>query len=662
MKKSNINILRTIPALLLFVLSASCSQDDIEQSVPLPHGQYPLDLTVSVEGMKSRAAGKDNWKDGDEIGVKIGSDDEIGRYTLDKDGNVSIEESAHILHWKTTTPATVNAWYPSEPQTNVSIADQSKLSDFSSIDYLAATAENQSYKNTVGLTFKHRMAKVRCLLTTADERQVSYYDLSDATVTFYGCTVASFAEGELTGDAFGEIIPVKGFLTREALLVPADMTGKELFRIDFNVGGYDKSFSYIPDGDFANLQPGISYDFSVTLSRDEMVVNAISASWDGNEENIKSEPIPISLYFSDDLTQEIFESYADRSQNIYWDDGEECYKAEDNTFTISLTLDEDGGNFMKGFKVTEGIVSVNRVRVENRHVFTFKSNSEKVCIEYGDYVQEGDFIYSNGKWRPDLFNNTAVNDDGDEEDPEIRDEDLEDLNKNPNFGYGYDYNGEEWECIGVVFKVGPGNGDTVENYGGRLETIHGYAVALHDVSAPDEIGNWGGGLKGDAKDAETAIGLYDSFTDLYNGYTNTQKMLQIAAANTSQIDREGEPAYWVFYKLNDYNKTVKAPESSSPWYLPSIGQLNDLYKFSGRRERLLMAGGEEFILSDVGIFPYESTKFDTFGAKYWSSTQHTRDLVWVFRFQGGKVGKSLKLGVSLGSRSSLSRARAVLTF
>ncbi|MDE6310989.1 MAG: fimbrillin family protein [Muribaculaceae bacterium] len=671
MKKSNINILRTIPALLLFVLSASCSQDDIEQSVPLPHGQYPLDLTVSVEGMKSRAAGKDNWKDGDEIGVKIGSDDEIGRYTLDKDGNVSIEESAHILHWKTTTPATVNAWYPSEPQTNVSIADQSKLSDFSSIDYLAATAENQSYKNTVGLTFKHRMAKVRCLLTTADERQVSYYDLSDATVTFYGCTVASFAEGELTGDAFGEIIPVENVHNHEALLVPADMTGKELFRIDFNVDGYDKSFSYIPDDDFANLQPGTSYFFTVALSRDEMVVKAISASWDGEPEKIDSESIPISLHFSDDLTREIFEYYADHSENIDWSFEDECYKVHGTTFTISLTLDENGENFLKGFNVTEGMVSVNRVRIENRHVFTFKSNSENVCLEYGDYIQAGDFLYSNGKWRPDLFNNIDVIDDGDdenddEEDTEINDGDLEDLNRNPNYGYGYNEyktdEDEKWECIGVVFKVGPGRSDKVENYDGRLETIHGYAVALHDVSAPDEIGNWGGGLKGDAKDAETAIGLYDSFTDLYNGYTNTQKMLQIAAANTSQIDREGEPAYWVFYKLNDYNKTVKAPESSSPWYLPSIGQLNDLYKFSGRRERLLMAGGEEFILSDVGIFPYESTKFDTFGAKYWSSTQHTRDLVWVFRFQGGKVGKSLKLGVSLGSRSSLSRARAVLTF
>ncbi|MDE6299863.1 MAG: fimbrillin family protein, partial [Muribaculaceae bacterium] len=168
MNKYNKYILQTIKALLLLGLVASCSQDDVEQNEILPAGQYPLDLTVSVEGMKSRASGKDNWKDGDEIGVRIGSDREVGRYALDKEGNVAIDKSTNILHWKTTSPATVKAWYPAEPQTDVSIANQSGLSDFSSIDYLTATAENQSYKNPVDLPFKHQMAKVRCVLNTQD--------------------------------------------------------------------------------------------------------------------------------------------------------------------------------------------------------------------------------------------------------------------------------------------------------------------------------------------------------------------------------------------------------------------------------------------------------------------------------------------------------------
>ncbi|MDE6582743.1 MAG: fimbrillin family protein, partial [Duncaniella sp.] len=176
MKKYNINILLPMAALLLCLAATSCSQDDFEQGTPLAPGQYPLDLTVSVEGMKSRADGKERWKAGDEIGVRIGSDTNLGRYTLNSDGSVNIDNSAKILHWKTTSPATVKAWYPADPQTGVSIADQSKLSDLSSIDYLAAAAENQSYKNSVDLTFKHQMAKVSCYLSTADERDIDSYE------------------------------------------------------------------------------------------------------------------------------------------------------------------------------------------------------------------------------------------------------------------------------------------------------------------------------------------------------------------------------------------------------------------------------------------------------------------------------------------------------
>ncbi len=664
MNKYNKYILQTIEALLLSVLVASCSLDDVEQSLPLPPGQYPLDLTVSVEGMKSRALGKDSWTEGDEIGVRIGSDANLGRYTLNSDGSVNIDKSANLLHWKNTSSATVKAWYPSEPKTDVSIADQAKLSDLSSIDFLAATAENQSYKKAVGLTFKHQMAKVKCMLKSADTDEISSKELANATVTFNGCTVASFVEGELTGNYFGDISPIKSGNTYEALLVPADMRGKELFRINLKVRGYDKSFSYIPDDDYADLKPGTSYVFNVTLRRDKLVVNAISASWDGESEEISAESIPLNLY----LPKEFFDlldsgqleisEHAKPSTELDREDitpEDDKYLVDGNTFTISLTLDDDGENFIKGFNVIEGVASVNRVRLEDKHVFTFKANTESVRLEYGDYMQVGDYLYTNGKWRPDIVGlDLSGNDDDDGE--------GESGNKNPSYGYGYD-DGEEWKCIGVIFKVGPGNGDTVENYDGRLETIHGYAVALHDAAAPDSIGNWGGCLDDGVRDAEAAIGLYYNFTDLYNGYTNTQKMLPIANDKKDKYDRFGEElAYWAFYKLNDYNETVEVPEYFSPWYLPSIGQLSDLYKFTGRRERLLKAGGEDFILSDVGIFPFGGPRFDLAGSKYWSSTQQTRDTVWVFRFQTGKPDKVTKLGVTPGSRYSLSRVRAVLTF
>ncbi|MDE6769715.1 MAG: fimbrillin family protein, partial [Muribaculaceae bacterium] len=383
---------------------ASCSQSEFDdwQGEPLPVGKYPLTFTASVDRMKTRADGKDNWIDGDSIGVRIGESDAVGKYKLNANG--AIKQAVEPLHWQNSATANVTAWFPFEPQTDISIADQSGLSDFSSIDYLAATAEDQSYKNSVGLIFKHQMAKIRCVLKSANTNIISTNEMKNAAITFKGYTIASFAEGVLTGSDFKEIIPVKSDLTHEALLVPTNMAGKELFRIDLKVGGYDKSYSYIPDGDDIDLQPGTSYVFTVTLSRDNMVVSKISASWDGKEENIFPQPIPLKLYLSDDLPEGFFEGNADFSENFRgWDDEEECYKVEDsNTFTISLMLDDDGENFMKGFNVTEGVASINRVRFKDRHVFTIKANTEVLRLEYGDYMQVGDYLYTNGKWRPDI--------------------------------------------------------------------------------------------------------------------------------------------------------------------------------------------------------------------------------------------------------------------
>ncbi|MDE5881992.1 MAG: hypothetical protein K2H60_09700, partial [Muribaculaceae bacterium] len=108
---------------------------------------------------------------------------------------------------------------------------------------------------------------------------------------------------------------------------------------------------------------------------------------------------------------------------------------------------------------------------------------------------------------------------------------------------------------------------------------------------------------------------------------------------------------------------VKVPDYFSTWYLPSIGQLKDLYDFAGRRERLVMAGGEDFILSDVGIFEYNDSRFDTWGSKYWSSTQAPNGSAWIFRFEGRQADIVVKRVVSSNRRrGNQSRVRTVLTF
>lgn len=101
-------------ALLLCASAASCSQDDMPQTggTPLPEGEYPLTLTASVDGMNTRATGKDAWVDGDMIGVRIGTDDATGCYELNSDG--SMKNVITPVYWQNTASSTVTAWYPYE--------------------------------------------------------------------------------------------------------------------------------------------------------------------------------------------------------------------------------------------------------------------------------------------------------------------------------------------------------------------------------------------------------------------------------------------------------------------------------------------------------------------------------------------------------------------
>ena len=116
------------------------------------------------------------------------------------------------------------------------------------------------------------------------------------------------------------------------------------------------------------------------------------------------------------------------------------------------------------------------------------------------------------------------------------------------------YQFTENPCIGVVFKVGVGNGDNVSNYDGKLSAIHGYAMALNRESK-----TWG-----DASQCWTG----GSWSEYY-GYVYTKKLLAATATGKSF------PAcdYCVNY--------LPAPTGiSSGWYFPSSKQVVD---FAGEK-------------------------------------------------------------------------------
>lgn len=260
----------------LFTLT-SCSNEELAGS-PLPEGAYPLQLTATVDGMQSRTAGKDSWKQGDQIGVKLNN--KTSTYTLNADGTVL--ETKDPLYWQDSKTDIVSAWYPAELLNNsVDISDQS--SGFASFDYLFARASG-SFKAPVAFVFKHCMAKVKCRLKAGDG--ITDADLTSATVCVSGYTKVLFAS--VTGVCDGD--GAEGWITttsdHDALLVPHDMGGKEFIRVD--IGG--NTFTYTAPSGTANLQAGNAYTYNITVKANGIEVEeATSGEWtNGGSEDVKS--------------------------------------------------------------------------------------------------------------------------------------------------------------------------------------------------------------------------------------------------------------------------------------------------------------------------------------------------------------------------------------
>lgn len=285
-------------AVLLCAGLASCSQDDIPgnpQGEPLPGGEYPLMLTASVDGIRSRAAGKDAWADGDEIGVRIGTDGAAGCYKLNADGTV--KEAVTPVYWQNSASATVTAWWPYANKNGVYISDQSN--GYAAYDFLTATAENQNYQTPVTLNFKHQMAKVKYTLQagtgiTADE-------LATATVSVNGYYRLSFSQGTLkpysTGNSWITTYATSS-TEGEALLFPQNMAGKQFIRVRIN----NTFCYYTPKAgeNVGNLVAGKAYTYTITVSAYGIEVKAVTGgTWsDGG-----SEPagILVAEYTADDV-------------------------------------------------------------------------------------------------------------------------------------------------------------------------------------------------------------------------------------------------------------------------------------------------------------------------------------------------------------------------
>lgn len=144
-------------------------------------------------------------------------------------------------------------------------------------------------------------------------------------------------------------------------------------------------------------------------------------------------------------------------------------------------------------------------------------------------------------------------------------------------------------AVGVVFKVGPGEGDSADNYP-YLSTIHGYAIAL-EYANEEKRTKWG-------TDNYLIVGTSESTSD-FLGYSNTEKIKKMSLYNSTNF-----PAcyYATNYPVNNI------PGRSSGWYLPSAGQWVTLAEsLSILNNSITIVGGKSAIPTNNGA--WSSTEF-----------------------------------------------------
>lgn len=257
---------------------------------------------------------------------------------------------------------------------------------------------------------------------------------------------------------------------------------------------------------------------------------------------------------------------------------------KDNFESYALSLADisfsDEAGEIKCYKTTDG--EYRYIVDEGKTIITW-------VYDYAGAVYEGkkELVVTSGtKYATTEFINTDVYD---ESKAKIGDfYCIDSDNKGYVLPQEFDIASSTHTCIGIVFHVGAGSGDSQKNYDGTsLAGIRGYVVALKDAGSFPWASNedLGGKL-----------------------LTNKDKQLWIGYLNTKAVPEETLENYPAFNKCVNFKPI--APSGSSGWYLPSCAQLEAIFSQKKTLDKELQnVSGSQLIQGDW----------------YWSSTQSDND-------------------------------------
>ena len=529
--------------MLAMCCAVSCTSEQItNEGSLLPEKTYPLLFNVAVDGHESRAGGKDAWIQGDEVGVQLGSKQAVYQITSVANA-LEPKDAENTLYWENSDKALVKAWYPAEKIENRDISDQS--SGYTSFDCLYAEKEMDfmSTGEEATLHFTHLMSKVECTVN-------SDASLTVLKVTFFGASKLNFEAGVLTASSgLVEITPESDNGKYTAILYPRQMQNQYFIVVYLSDGS---TFVYKPTSETdGNLQAGKLHKYEIKVVKGEVNVSASGvASWTEEQSNQDAaQKQSYHVIFPESLQSGNY-VITDLSDNS-------PVTIQDNSFSVSsagFSITYTETDLSKGFSILKGIGEVKRTYKEDSNIeytFSFTNLKRDLTLSYGEYIQVGDYYFSDNTCSVLPTKDGAT-------------------------------------CIGIVFHVGTGAGDSKENYAGTSlasNGIRGYVVALKDAGSFP----W---ATEEGKSTQT-----DSNENSWNGYSNNQIVKGV-----------GVGKFPAFEACADF---TPAALNSSGWYLPSIAQLGEIRNNIDILQPMFTAVEGECLKTDGSVWYWSSTQKDS---------------------------------------------------